>query len=109
VIFYHRTLILVNNILYTTGNRSTFKTRQKSSSGRLLPYEAIDKTMSKNNGNCVCFITSEKWMHAWLKAVAHILYYDVGNKPNNNVIWRDRTEKSSIVHTEFIVRSHIKN
>jgi hypothetical protein len=82
---------------------STFKTRQKGSSGRLLPYEAIDKTMYKNNGNCVCFITSEKRMHAWLKAVAHILYYDLGNKPNNNVIWRDRTEKSSIVHTEFIV------
>ena len=81
---------------------STFKTRQKGSSGRLLPYEAIDKTMYKNNGNCVCFITSEKRMHAWLKAVAHILYYDLGNKPNNNVIWRDRTEKSSIVHTEFI-------
>ena len=30
---------------------STFKTRQKSSSGRLLPYEAIDKTIYKNNGN----------------------------------------------------------
>ena len=59
--------------------------------------------MYKNNGNCVCFITSEKRMHAWLKAVAHILYYDLGNKPNNNVIWRDRTEKSSIVHTECIV------
>ena len=80
-----------------------YKPKQKSNSGAVLPFEAIDKTIFKSRGNCVCFITSEKRIHAWMKSIAQRLYFELGSTNKYNVIWRGHKEKSSIIHTECIV------
>lgn len=68
-----------------------------------MPFEAIDKTIYKSSGNCVCFITSEKRIHAWMRSIAQRLYFDLRSTNKYNVIWRDHKDKSAIIHTEFIV------
>ena len=69
-----------------------------------LPFETLDKNIYKNQSNCVCFITSEKRIHAWIKAAVQILFLDLGSKSNFDVTWQDLKDKSSItVQTEFIV------
>jgi len=87
---------------------STFKTRQKSNSGRLIPFEAIDNKIYKTNSNCTCFLTSESRIHAWIKALAEVLYIDLGSTSDSNVVWRDHKDKSNIIHTEFIVNDKCK-
>ena len=87
---------------------STFKTRQKSNSRRLIPFEAIDNKIYKTNSNCTCFLTSESRIHAWIKALAEVLYIDLGSKSDSKVVWRDHNDKSNIVHTEFIVKIKCK-
>jgi hypothetical protein len=77
---------------------STFETRQTSNSGRLIPFEAIDNKIYKANSNCTCFLTSESRIHAWIKALAEVLYIDLGSI----------SDKSSIVYTEFIVNDKCK-
>jgi hypothetical protein len=57
---------------------STFKTKQTSNSWRLIPFEAIDNKIYKANSNCTCFFTSESRIHAWIKALAEVLYIDLG-------------------------------
>ena len=43
---------------------STFKTRQTSNSGRLIPFEAIDNKIYKANSNCTCFLPLKvEYMH----------------------------------------------
>jgi len=62
------------NKTYPVSN--VFKMRQKSGSGRLVPFETIDTTVTsiyKANSNCTCFSTSEKRVHAWIKALAKTL------------------------------------
>jgi hypothetical protein len=84
--------------------QGVYKARQKSNNGRLLPFETIDKSIYKKQSNCVCFITSEKRIHAWIKAAVQTLFLDLGSKSNFDVTWRDLKDKSSItVQTEFIV------
>jgi hypothetical protein len=87
---------------------STFKTRQKSNSRRLIPFEAIDNKIYKTNSNCTCFLTSESRIHAWIKALAEVLYIGLGSKSDSKVVWRDHNDKSNIVHTEFIVNDKCK-
>jgi hypothetical protein len=84
--------------------QGVYKARQKSNNGRLLPFETIDKSIYKKQSSCVCFITSEKRIHAWIKAAVQTLFLDLGSKSNFDVTWRDLKDKSSItVQTEFIV------
>ena len=87
---------------------STFKTRQTSNSGRLIPFEAIDNKIYKANSNCTCFLTSESRIHAWIKALAEVLYIDLGSTSDSKVVWRDHKDKSNIVHTEFTVNDKCK-
>lgn len=81
---------------------SAYKSVQKLSSGRNIPFEAIDNKLYKANSNCTCFITSERRIHAWIKALAEILYID---QSKGDVIWRDHKDESDthIVHTEIII------
>jgi len=58
------------NKTYPVSN--VFKMRQKSGSGRLVPL-TIDTSIYKANSNCTCFSTSEKRVHAWIKALAKTL------------------------------------
>ena len=67
-----------------------------------MPFEAIDKKII-NREETVCFITSEKRIHAWMTSIAQPLYFELGSTNRYNVIWRDHKEKSSIIHTEFVV------
>lgn len=60
--------------------QGVYKARQKSNNGRLLPFETIDKSIYKKQSNCVCFITSEKRIHAWIKAAVQTLFLDLGSK-----------------------------
>ena len=87
---------------------STFKTKQTSNSWRLIPFEAIDNKIYKANSNCTCFLTSESRIHAWIKALAEVLYIDLGSISDSKVVWRDHKDKSNIVHTEFIVNDKCK-
>ena len=82
---------------------SNYRSRQKSNSGRLIPFEAIDNKIYKENSNCTCFLTSEKRVHAWIKALAEVLFMELGSKSEHDVVWRDQKEKEAIAHTEFIV------
>jgi hypothetical protein len=68
--------------------QGVYKARQKSNNGRLLPFETIDKSIYKKQSNCVCFITSEKRIHAWIKAAVQILFLDLGSKSNFDVTWQ---------------------
>ena len=56
-----------------------------------------------NREETVCFITSEKRIHAWMTSIAQPLYFELGSTNRYNVIWHDHKEKSSIIHTEFVV------
>ena len=76
-----------------------YKPKQKSNSGAVLPFEAIDKTIDESRGNCAYFITSEKIIHAWMRSIAQRLYFQLGSTNRYNEIWRDHKEKSSIIHT----------
>ena len=37
--------------------KDKYKKRQKSSSGRIIPFETVDKTIDKERANCTCFVT----------------------------------------------------
>jgi hypothetical protein len=53
-------------------------------------------------------LTSESRIHAWIKALAEVLYIDLGSTSDSKVVWRDHKDKSNIVHTEFTVNDKCK-
>jgi hypothetical protein len=95
--------ISIDNLKRTYPVSVVYKPKQKSNSGAALPFKAIDKAIYKSRGNCVCFITSEKRIHAWMRSIAQRLYFELGSINRYNVIRRDHKEKSSIIHRECIV------
>ena len=86
---------------------SKYDQNQKNNSGKLLPYELIDKSIYRQAAHCVCFITSNERVHAWISSLAHCLYLTSDSR--YKVEWRDRKEKDSIVQTEFMVRDLCNN
>ena len=80
--------------------KNVFKKRQKSSSGRLIPFESIDKSLYKKQANCVCFITSNGRIHAWISVLAERLCNQLGSTPEYDVSWKDQKENEC---TEFRV------
>lgn len=81
-----------------------YKLRQKNTSGRLIPFEAIVPELYRANAHCACFITDENRVHAWISAIGNQLYnkYDT---PDDNVtiMWEDTDRDNSPMATEFIV------
>ncbi|CAG2207351.1 unnamed protein product [Mytilus edulis] len=81
----------------------TFKSKQKTTSGKVIPFEEIDLGLYKPNANCACFITSNSRIHAWITAIAEVIYIKEG-KGNKNVVWTDKTDSNNkIVQTEFVI------
>jgi hypothetical protein len=66
--------------------QGVYKARQKSNNGRLLPFETIDKSIYKKQSNCVCFITSEKRIHAWIKEVVQTLFHQFSHLSNIHLL-----------------------
>lgn len=60
-------------------------------------------SLYKTNANCVCFITSNSRIHAWISAIAEVIYLQEGSG-SKNVVWTDkRDNKTKTVQTEFVI------
>ena len=93
----------INNLktIYTISD--TYKTKQRTNTGKTIPFEEIDMSLYKTNANCVCFITSNSRIHAWISAIAEVIYLQEGSG-NKNVVWTDKKDnKNKIVQTEFVI------
>ena len=87
--------------------RGPYKGHKKTSDGKPLPFESIDISLYKKQANCVCFITNEKRIHAWIKALLEIIYLQYGDSEHLNVTWRDHVDDiGSITSTEFLLSDH---
>ena len=71
-----------------------FKEKQKTNSGKIIPYEAIDNNLYKKQASCTCFVTTHKRIHSWVVAIGKGL----AATTNTQVQW-----KSDAVKSEFIV------
>lgn len=84
-----------------------YKEKQRSSTGRLIPFEQIDKSIYKKKANCVCFKTTNNRIHAWIIALHESLYLGFGVNGKYKVVWRDHEEDDKhIISTEFILSDH---
>ena len=61
-------------------NKEKYKKRQKSSSGRIIHFETVDKTIYQGRANCTCFVTSEDKIHYWIIALAEIIWVKSSDK-----------------------------
>ncbi|CAG2202762.1 unnamed protein product [Mytilus edulis] len=84
----------------------TYKNSQKSSNGKIIPFEYIDKSFYKQKGNCASFITSNTRIHAWISAFGDLIYNKEGN--GFDVTWIDKkAENEKIIQTEFVVSNSL--
>lgn len=79
--------------LYPIGE--PFKDKQKTNSGKLIPYESIDLYLYKRQANCTCFVTSHLRIHSWIVAIGEGL----ASTPNITLQWKTNDPLKS----EFIV------
>ena len=83
--------------------KGPYRGQKKTSEGKPLPFERIDKSLYKKNANCVCFLTNEKRIHAWIKALHEVIYLKYGESDQFNVIWRDIVDDTGLItNTEFL-------
>ena len=85
----------------------TYKTRQKTNAGRVIPFEAIVPGLYRANAHCSCFITNESRMHPWISAVADILYKESCSNDTLSIMWQDTMGENAVQSTEFIVYEHL--
>ena len=71
-----------------------FKEKQKTNSGKIIPYEACDINLYKRQARCTCFVTTHKRIHSWVVAIGEGL----AATANIQVQW-----KADAVKSEFIV------
>ena len=65
------------------------------------------KLCIKKQANCVCFLTNESRIHAWIKALHEDIYLKYGNNDMFNVIWRDHVDDFGvIISTEFLLNDN---
>lgn len=101
--------ISLSNIQKIYEVKNTYKSKQKASNSRIIPFEAIDKDIYKANANCACFITSEKRIHAWIAAVAELIFVAEGKNEKNMFNWIDKKDNTDkIVQTHFILTDKTK-
>ena len=81
---------------------NSFNSKQKSPSGRLIPFEAIDTSIYNEAAHCVGFTTTEDRIHFWISALERRLYVNKGLSQAFNVEWRDVPE-IDCTQTEFII------
>ena len=82
--------------------KDKYKSRQKSNSGRLIPFEKIDKSIYKTKANCTCFITSEERIQLWIISLAKHLWEEFQGQFHTVSV--DKKDDSDVIcHTEFIV------
>ena len=79
---------------------------KKTSDGKLHQFEKVDKTQYKKQANCVCFLTNESCIHAWIKALHEDVYLKYRDNMFN-VIWRDHVaDFGVIIGTEFLLNDN---
>jgi hypothetical protein len=85
------TLTIIDNFRDSRdpGVTDVFRSKQKANNGRLIQIEHIDKSFYRGRSNCTSFITSNKRVHAWISAIAEVIYNGEGKK-NSNVAWIDK-------------------
>lgn len=81
---------------------NSFKSKQKSPSGRLIPFESIDTSLYNEAAHCVGFTTTEDRIHYWISALERRLFVNKGLNPAFNVGWHDVPE-IDCTQTEFII------
>ena len=83
--------------------KGPYRGQKKTPEGKPLPFERIDNSLYKKNANCVCFLTNEKRIHAWIKALHEVIYLKYGGSDQFNVIWRDIVDDTGLItNTEFL-------
>ena len=95
----------IQNIYEQYPIEGEFKLDQKTNNGKSIPVEEINYGLYKKAANCVCFLTTNQRILAWISTLAQRLCYEKGQEDDKlEVIWRDVCEDgSSKVQTEFIV------
>ena len=54
--------------------KDKFKLTQKTTNGKKIPFEIIDKSLYKESANCACFLTNEKRICSWISSLAKVLW-----------------------------------
>ena len=63
----------LENIVQKYPVNCAYKEKQKSPSGKFIPFEAIDLTLYKRAANCTSFVTSRTRIHHWITVIGQRL------------------------------------
>ena len=75
-----------------------FKEKQKTNSGKVIPFEAIDFNLYKRQASCTCFVTSHTRIHEWIVVIGEGL----ATCKNTHVEWKiDEPLKSEFIVNEI--------
>ena len=78
-----------------------YKDVQKTTSGKVIPFEEIIPSLYKDKASCTCFATSHDRIHAWIIAIKERL----DSEENANTEWKDNDNAKA----EFVVKGDHPN